>query len=1238
MEHYNEALEYTEVAANSAGTALSKYEDSYLNSVAAAQDRFKASFEQLSTSILKSDFLKNVVDSGADLISILASIIDTLGFVPTILMAISANLLIIKALTNDGILNTDKGIGKLVNSLLEVNKVGKNAAAGLSGFKMVKAYFEGASQAATGFSGALIKIVATHPVIAAIGVAIGALAFGIKKHYQNIHEGAMKSTEELENVKQKVDSITSEIKEKDTRIKELNSLDSLTDDQANELDLLKKQNKKLKEQLELYNDIKKVKEKKADHDTAKSFNTQHFNNKGEKKDVAGENITEQLQELDKEYKIQQNWFKKYGSDYKKFLNSYFKLPQPDTTAMQERWTKQVQKMQSDAEKTQQLMAIYAKEAQDYLNRAGERSANWSDEEKKAYDNATKVIQTYAKNYGTTSEKIEAFNLDHVVESLENTGDSAEETIPKFDNVKKSILVTATEAFPELSKSLKDAGLSEDEFAKYLYNAKYGLDNQKEALSKTTLEVENFSNSLKNVSASFDFYDRAQKEFNETGRLNAQTLQDIIQKYPGLIDQVANYVAGIGSAKDVILGLKGAYDADLNNFNQVLLAKLEASPQFYNSLNNQAKKAVNDFASAYNIDLSNVHTIEDLKYQVRCQFMTAWMKKSSALHSMDLKQAQELKGYLRIISGTGQLTSLIGTLNGNPKQIAAGKKQSELYNKQISELDQYIGMLSDFKKMENSLISYNPRTFTPASANNLKGTKSSGSSGSSGSSKSREDLQKEAFDREHALLQHRLEMDYISERQYYDALENLYKRYFAQGTESYMQYEEEVYNGRKKLLEKAKSDLKSFHDLVIDYIKKEKEKEIEALEKQLEAYEKIAAVRKRALDDLKDESAYTKSLTEKRKEVAILESRLEEARYDNSAQGVKNQQELEEELLKKKEELQEYEYEHSVETQKNAIDKELENEKSKTDAQIETIREFLNDQQLLVQEAWNTIDGMSNDLYQKLVEYNAHYGSGIETDITEKWNAAKQALLEYGNIAKAQASYNSMTSKLSSHDFSYSGSSGGYSPSPSSSPSYGGSVQDGQRVRASSSAKIYEYINGRPERQYYRKNPTYVVLSTKGGWAKVRHSSLNRGVTGWFRNSDLKAYKKGTNYVPKNDLYLTQDEGAEVMMKDGSLITPLKQGDKVWNNKSSDMLWELTNKPNDNWLLKNLANKMQNIKVNIPTCEPNTGGDINIEFGNMIVQGNADENVLNNFRKSLVQDVKHSIKDEFVKRGNTIRPR
>lgn len=89
MDNYATAMDYAQVAANSAGTAIDKYENSYLQSVEAAQERFTASFEKLSTTIWNSDFIRGAYDAGSGLLGFFTKLTETVGALPASMGALS---------------------------------------------------------------------------------------------------------------------------------------------------------------------------------------------------------------------------------------------------------------------------------------------------------------------------------------------------------------------------------------------------------------------------------------------------------------------------------------------------------------------------------------------------------------------------------------------------------------------------------------------------------------------------------------------------------------------------------------------------------------------------------------------------------------------------------------------------------------------------------------------------------------------------------------------------------------------------------------------------------------------------------------------------------------------------------------------------------------------------------------------------------------------------------------------
>lgn len=75
-------------AVGSMGSAYAEQEK-WMDSLEAKTKQFEAAWQELSVTIMNSDFLKGLVDAGTDILSVLNDIIDTFGTIPTLAMAIA---------------------------------------------------------------------------------------------------------------------------------------------------------------------------------------------------------------------------------------------------------------------------------------------------------------------------------------------------------------------------------------------------------------------------------------------------------------------------------------------------------------------------------------------------------------------------------------------------------------------------------------------------------------------------------------------------------------------------------------------------------------------------------------------------------------------------------------------------------------------------------------------------------------------------------------------------------------------------------------------------------------------------------------------------------------------------------------------------------------------------------------------------------------------------------------------
>ena len=71
FENYDKALEYEQIAENSSGTAIAKFEDAYLNSIEAKTKSLQAAFEGLSSNLISRDTINGILEATQALIEFL---------------------------------------------------------------------------------------------------------------------------------------------------------------------------------------------------------------------------------------------------------------------------------------------------------------------------------------------------------------------------------------------------------------------------------------------------------------------------------------------------------------------------------------------------------------------------------------------------------------------------------------------------------------------------------------------------------------------------------------------------------------------------------------------------------------------------------------------------------------------------------------------------------------------------------------------------------------------------------------------------------------------------------------------------------------------------------------------------------------------------------------------------------------------------------------------------------------
>lgn len=218
-----------------------------------------------------------------------------------------------------------------------------------------------------------------------------------------------------------------------------------------------------------------------------------------------------------------------------------------------------------------------------------------------------------------------------------------------------------------------------------------------------------------------------------------------------------------------------------------------------------------------------------------------------------------------ITGNAALMDSLAKLSGSYESVA----QAAMTAAQAQELSAQISAASakDKTATENVMKGLDTKlkliqsTKNAISAGNFASV-SKKTSKSGTSSKSSKDELKEAFEAEYDLLKHNLEMEYITEEDYYNGVQDLNEKYFA-GKEEYLdeyrKYEEEVYKGLKSYYKSYCDDMMDYYDKKLDASKMSYKEYCDSVSKMLADMHNSGKISD------KDWYDYTKTMLEKQKD-------------------------------------------------------------------------------------------------------------------------------------------------------------------------------------------------------------------------------------------------------------------------------------------------------------------------------------------------------------------------------------
>lgn len=433
------------------------------------------------------------------------------------------------------------------------------------------------------------------------------------------------------------------------------------------------------------------------------------------------------------------------------------------------------------------------------------------------------------------------------------------------------------------------------------------------------------------------------------------------------------------------------------------------------------------------------------------------------------------------------------------------------------------------------------------------------------------------------------------------------------------------------------------DELISKEEEQRDSEIEALEKETEAYTEKIDAQLELLRLKEEERQFEEELADKSKDLSDLKAQLLALELDDSDYGKRKRLELEEEIAEKTEELEDFQHDHSVDLEEDALEQEKENAEEALDAKKEALEEeyqavignyekqkealeaYLDDEWNLRQEAYRLINKGGQELYQSLLEYNKHYGNAIDADVKQQWDKAYDALGRYNNgqinVKKTLEQISSTASTLQSRIDQL-------APKIENARKKADSLKTAMNNASSSikkasdqAASLYNNLNKASSVSISTKKATqYVIVDTMTGEIiQEGYKSLSdaqralRQSGAYSTRYNIAKLAKGRTGGP-SEMAIVDEEGMELITRGKGRMTYLESGDGVVPHNITQTLMDLGSRP-EQYIASAIASISHSLS-GMGSTPPSES--VHVEYGDIIIQGNADRSTVAQFRNALKQ--------------------
>ena len=415
-------------------------------------------------------------------------------------------------------------------------------------------------------------------------------------------------------------------------------------------------------------------------------------------------------------------------------------------------------------------------------------------------------------------------------------------------------------------------------------------------------------------------------------------------------------------------------------------------------------------------------------------------------------------------------------------------------------------------------------------------------------------------------------------------------------------------------------LEEILSLTEDLIKAEAEERIEALEDEIDAYQKIIDLKKESLRASKEEDNYTKNVAQKTGEIAKIQARIDQLKLDDSREARAERARLEEELAGLQSDLGDLQSDHSYDMQESALDQAAQEFEDARQQEIEAIEDSISSAEKLYQAALERLNSSWDTLYDDLIAWNTEMGSSLNSEITENWLAAAEAVQLYGSYLQAVNGLKQEQESASSTGSSNTVATGTPTTIPTA-PSAPSTPPASERTEPTPSEpepepiKKVKVVDGRWN---VRTGPSTskkilgvvgegTVLEyrgqTSGNWYAVRYKNQDA----WINNGGSKLIEELPQY------HQGGVAGDKATLKDNEVLSVLEEGELVLTDKMKKAAYKLIDFKD--YLEKKLGTAIGSVSAPLPQLPALAGvgalGNGGVDIGQM------------NFSPTIQVEINHS---------------